>query len=170
MIIRLTQKLADKIKVAPPVALPRDPDPLADWAANLFTVRRTQYILLTNSAILYSVIFPGRGITDAETFIDHAITTLMQQMHSEGHYDIFKEKILPLATEIAFSKTGDRSLLGSMNDHIRCAKVHLEHQESPENTAIRLNATPMGALDHRYPKERTGGKVIPFPRRPGQMG
>lgn len=62
MIIRLTQKLARKIKVTPATVAPPPADPLADWFASLFTVERTQYILLTHAATLYSVILYGRGI------------------------------------------------------------------------------------------------------------
>jgi len=177
MIIRLTQKLAKKLKVAPAAALPRHPDPFADWAANLFTVQRTQYVLLTNSASLYSAIFYGRGITTADIFLEHALSALAKQLRSAGFGVIFDQCITPLMREITFSKTGNRSLLGSMNDHVRCAGYDLEDpDESLQTAASRLNETPMGALKYRYPREvlmmqagipaqekRTGAKVIPFP-------
>ena len=180
MIIRVTQKLAKKIKVAPPTALPRDPNPFADWTANLFTTHRTQYIILTNSASLYSIIFYGRGITEGDIFIDHAFSALSDQMRDAGYGAIFEKHIAPLAGEFSFSKTGDRSLLGSMNDHVRCASVHLEYvEESLAAVAFKLNETPMGALDYRYPqnilemlagmpteKKRPSAKIIPFPRKP----
>jgi len=179
MIIRLTAKLAKKIKDNPTTTLPRAPNPFADWAANLFTAERTQYIILTNSASLYSVIFYGRGITEFDIFIDLALAALSDHMHDAGHGEIFDKHIAPLAGKIAFSRTGDRSLLGSMNDHIRCAKAYLEHEdESPFTVSCRLNKTPMGALDYRYPKDTLeqlaevsgletckNGKVIPFPRK-----
>ena len=180
MIIRVTQKLAKKIKVAPTIALPRDPNPFADWAANLFTAQRTQYIILTNSASLYSVIFYGRGITEGDIFIDHAFSTLADQMRDAGYGAIFEKHIAPVTGEFLFSKTGDRSLLGSMNDHVRCASVNFEYLEgTPASTARKLNKTPMGALDYRYPKDvleilagmptekkRPSAKIIPFPRKP----
>lgn len=153
MIIRITQKLAKKIKVSPPTALPRDPNPFADWTANLFTAERTQYIILTNSTCLYSVLFYGRGITESGIFIDRALSALAEQMRDAGYGPIFDKCIVPLIGEIIFSKTGDRSLLGSMNDHVFCARAHLEYGASPAGTALKLNSTPMGALDYHYPKE-----------------
>jgi len=65
MIFRLTLKLAKKIGIAPLPAISYDEnrDPLMDWNADLFTVQRTQYIILTNTASLYSMVMHGRGIT-----------------------------------------------------------------------------------------------------------
>ena len=41
----------------------------ADWSAHLFTAERTQYILISNTASLYSMVMFGRGITDDCRFI-----------------------------------------------------------------------------------------------------
>jgi hypothetical protein len=125
MIIRLTQKLAKKIKVAPTTAAPRTENPFADWTANLFTVGRAQYIILTHSASLYSVVFPGRGINDSGRFTEHALLAMGEQMADAGYGDVFEKHIAPLAVEIWYSKTGDRSVLGSMNDFIHQAKYRL---------------------------------------------
>lgn len=180
MIIRLTQKLAKKIKVAPTAALPRNPNPFADWTANLFTAERTQYIILTNSASLYSVLFYGRGITESDIFIDRALSALAEHMRDAGHGAIFDKRIAPLASEIVFSKTGERQVMGSVNDHVQRAQIKLEAPDAtPHSVSLKLNSTPMGALDYRYPREAltklasmpepaadAGGKVIPFPRNP----
>jgi Domain of unknown function (DUF6933) len=40
MIIRLSQKLAKKIKVTPTRVLSPDANPFADWSAHLFTADR----------------------------------------------------------------------------------------------------------------------------------
>jgi len=65
MILRLTAKLTRKLGMAPLPALPRDQgmNPLLDWHAHLFTVQRQQNILATNTASLYALVIPGRGIT-----------------------------------------------------------------------------------------------------------
>lgn len=76
MIIRLTQKLVKKIKVAPTTVESRTENPFTDWTANLFTVGRAQYIILTHSASLYSVVFPGRGINDSGKFIKHVLLAM----------------------------------------------------------------------------------------------
>ncbi|HBB17261.1 MAG TPA: hypothetical protein DCZ97_09805 [Syntrophus sp. (in: bacteria)] len=154
LIFRVTQKLADKIKVAIPIALPRAEDPLADWTANLFVADRNQYIIVTNTASLYSVIFPGRGITSPEAFIDRTYEAMVAQMLKEGHGEVYKERIIPVGGEVFFSKTGDRKVMGSMNDHVHCAKALFRYADAaPQVVATRLNNTPMGALAYRYPCE-----------------
>ena len=177
MIIRLTQRLAAKIKESPAVALHREFDPFADWTANLFTAERTQYILFTNSASLYSVVFAGRGITRSDLFVERAVDTLREVMVESGYGAIFEKRIEPLTSDIVFSKTGDRRVMGSMNDHVHCARVHFEYGDQPSAVAARLNKTPMGFLAYRFPKEvlaelgglekgpSKGGKLIPFPVR-----
>lgn len=175
MIIRLTQKLAKKIKVAPTTVESRTENPFTDWTANLFTVGRAQYIILTHSASLYSVVFPGRGINDSGKFIKRVLSAMGAQMEDAGYGDVFEKNLAPLAENIRFSKTGDRSVLGSMNDLVLQAKYRLADESLPD--AVKgLNKTPMGALGYQYPRdalaklahlpesvESSRGEVLPFP-------
>lgn len=183
MIIRLTQKLAKKIKVAPTTAAPCTENPFGDWTANLFTVGRVQYIILTHSASLYSVVLPGRGINDSDKFIECVVSALGEQMADAGYGDVFEQHIAPLARSIRFSKTGDRSVLGSMNDLVLHAKYRLA--DEPLIVAVKgLNQIPMGALGYQFPRdvlanlahqsgtvEAGPGKILPFPEmEPGEKG
>ena len=56
LILRLSEKLNTKIKAGPLKVLPPDDNPYADWSATLFVADRTQYVLLTNTSSLYSVV------------------------------------------------------------------------------------------------------------------
>jgi len=154
MIIRLTQKLAVKLGEAPASTLPRDPNLFADWTANLFTANRVQYIILVNSATLYSVIMYGRGVTDGGIFIDRALSALRDFMTDDDLPFFFHRFIVPQSATVSFSKTGDRSLLGSINDLVACAKIHLgEYDDSPFGAAKRLNDMPMKFLGYQFPRE-----------------
>jgi len=62
MIIRLSAKLAARFDFTPPKILPLDDNPLADWSGHVFTAARTQFMILTNTASLYSTVFYGRGM------------------------------------------------------------------------------------------------------------
>ncbi|MCA9261631.1 MAG: hypothetical protein KDA61_20580 [Planctomycetales bacterium] len=73
MILRLTQKLGAKIKAGKLTELPLDENPYADWSGRLFTAARTQYILLSNTASLYSCVMFGAGVTDDSRFIERAL-------------------------------------------------------------------------------------------------
>jgi len=61
MIVRLSQKLNAKIKGGTLPTLPPDDNPFADWSAHLFLVDRTQYILVSNTTSLYSIVMYGKG-------------------------------------------------------------------------------------------------------------
>jgi len=153
MIIRVTQKLADKLKVAPNACLSSDANPLADWVAHLFTVQRVQYIIATNSATLYSVVMHGRGISDEMLFCQRLLESISDFMTTEGFGPLFQHDIATDAANVRLSKTGNRSVLGSINDHVRCAKVYLGEQLecSLFETSRRLNETPMSMLRYARP-------------------
>jgi hypothetical protein len=60
---------------------------------------------------------------------------------------------------VSFAKALNRSVTGSVNDHIHAAKFMLEDDLSPHDVGFRLNETPMSALNgpdrrkYGYPKE-----------------
>ena len=56
MIFRLSQKLCTKIDAGKLRHMPLDENPYADWSCHLFTADRTQYIILCNTASLYSCV------------------------------------------------------------------------------------------------------------------
>jgi hypothetical protein len=68
MILRLSQKLSTKINAGKLAEMPLDENPYADWSRHLFTADRTQYIILSNTASLYSCVMYGRGVTDDSRF------------------------------------------------------------------------------------------------------
>ncbi len=154
MIFRLSQKLAKKLKVAlKSVALP-DENPFADWSAHLFTARRTQYIILTNTSSLYSVLMLGKGITDDSLFLNAALAHIRESLCREGMEFIFRNFIEPASREVAFSKPLNRSVIGSMNDLVFQAKFLLtEREESSSEVSSQLDETPMSALRYRNPRE-----------------
>ena len=132
MIFRLTQKLGKKIGVEPTTCLPPASHPFLDWTANLFTVQRVQYIIVTNTQSLYSVVMFGRGITDGNQFLKRALSSMRQLMEDNGNEFLYQRLIAPHTGRISFSKTGDNRVLGSINELIFQATCHLETgEESP---------------------------------------
>ncbi len=153
MILRLSQKLSKKINVAPKSCAPPDENPFADWSAHLFTAARTQYIILTNTQSLYSMVMPGKGITDDRRFVDAAIAYIRESLCAAGMEFIFQKFIEPASREVAFSKPLNRSVIGSMNDLVFQAKFLLtEREESSSEVSSQLDETPMSALRYRNPK------------------
>lgn len=146
MIFRLSQKLNTKIKAGKLVEIPLDQNPYADWSCHLFTADRTQYVILMNTASFYSCVMYGRGITDDRTFIARAWNTIREFTADDGKQIFFRKFIAPSSGTVSFAKALNRSVTGSMNDHIRAAKFMLEDDMAPSDIGYRLNETPMSAL------------------------
>jgi len=153
MIIRVTQRLARKIKVAPAASVPLQDHPLLDWTAHLFMVSRWQCVIITNSVCLYSVVLPGKGLSSETTFLDRCFQTLHEYMTFDGVSRLFNDNIAPATQDIRFWKAADRRVLGSINDAIFQAKCDLLEIGYPLTiVSKRLNDTPRSMIRHRTPK------------------
>jgi hypothetical protein len=153
MIIRLTQRLAKKIDFSPERCYPVEANAYADWSAHLFTAERTQYIIFSNTATLYSMIMYGRGTADFSDFIKFFLKSMAEFMREDGLESLFDRCILPEAKAIIFSKQGGRRVQGSINDFILSAKLYLtKYQMSLIETAQRINEAPMSYLKYDSPK------------------
>lgn len=156
MIFRLTLKTAKKIGIAPLPVIPHDKinKPILDWNAHLFTTQRIQYILLTNTASLYSMVMLGKGINNDQNFMREALSCMEKFMIMDGNQGIYEKHIKLENQNAYFSKTVDRRVLGSMNDLIFQAKFYLsEGQRSLFEASSILNKTPMSYLNYSNPKD-----------------
>ena len=154
MIIRPSQKLCTKIKAGSLSTLPQDDNPFADWSANLFIADRTQYILLTNTKSLYSMVMYGKGISDDSTFIERVLSSLREFLADDGQQFTYRRFIAPASGTVAFAKTLNRSVTGSMNDLIFHAKAWLiEVDLSPYDVGFKLNDIPFSSLGYAKPKD-----------------
>jgi hypothetical protein len=154
MILRVSNKLGKKIKAAPDTSLPMHDDPFLDWSGHVFRANRVQHIILTNTATLYSHVFLGRGITTPDAYEDRVRTELRAFLTAHGYRDLYVEHIAAEDEGAAFSKALNRSVIGSVNDMIFHAALHIEHYgRSLEAVEYRINILPMGALDMDSPAE-----------------
>jgi len=75
-------------------------------------------------------------------------------MTIDGNKDIFEKYIEPDAEEVSFSKMTDRRVMGSMNDFMFQAKVHLiEGRRSPFDVSFLVNESPMSYLKYGRPED-----------------
>ena len=86
----------EKLHVSPDSALGADPIPFADQSTHVFTADRIQYILITNTASLYSMVRFGRGISDAGRFLDQLTRYMCDFICATGHSFIF-ERLMVLS-------------------------------------------------------------------------
>lgn len=147
MIFRPSQKLNSKIKAGALLAAPLDGNPYADWSAHLFTVNRTQYVILSNTKSLYSCVMYGAGITMEGQFVERALTTIREFLEDDGQQFIYRKFIAPLSESVQFARALSRSVTGSMNDLINHATHWLiEEDLSPHELGFRLNDVLLSAL------------------------
>jgi hypothetical protein len=150
MIVRLTEKLSTKVKVHELMTLPLDQNRLADWTARIFAIDRTQYILITNTTTLYSVVVYGKGVTNANTLIRAMTGSLRAVMAKEGLGQAYDRQVAPHIADISFAKNLNRSIIGSMNRLAFYAEVHLAGEEmSLSELSSRLNNSWM-TYDKKY--------------------
>lgn len=98
MIFRLSQKLNTKIEAGTLKAMPLDENPYADWSCQLFTVDRTQYIIVSNTKSLYSCVLYGKGITNDCVFIERVLSSLREFMTDDGQSFIYQKFVAPSST------------------------------------------------------------------------
>jgi hypothetical protein len=147
MIFRLSQKLNAKIKGGSLDTVPLEGNPFADWSAHLFLAGRAQYILLSNTTSLYSVVMFGKGITFDGQFIERALSSIRECMEADGLEFVYHRFIIPATGSVRFAKALDRSVTGSINDLTKHATYYLAEGElAPFEVGVRLNEIPMSAL------------------------
>ena len=147
MILRLSQKLNTKIKAGPLKTLPLDENPFADWSAHLFVADRTQYVLLSNTKTLYSVVTFGKGITTDWKFIEHALSSIRQFMEEDGYEAEYLRLIAPATARVRFAKALDRTVTGSLNELVQAATYCLDDGvRSPFDVSVELNDLLLSAI------------------------
>ncbi len=152
MVLRLTRKLADKLKIK---SLPEYNDKVSafdEWYGHLFKVERAQYMLFTNAFSLYSVLFTGKGINDIKTFFETASDRLSEILNNDGFEDMAGRFITNKIEIIDVCKTNNRGILGSINDMVAHCKIYLTEYQMPLiEISRRLNETPFSYLKDNSP-------------------
>jgi len=156
MLFRPSLKLAKRMKVSKLVELPLNSVPVGDWSGNIFNVSRTQHIILSNTRSLYSCLMLAKGITTQQAFVARALKTIRDFMEHDGQPSSVRS-LLPCADMPAsFSKSLSRSVIGSMNDLVFGAKLMLSDGIDQHEVSVRLNESPLKALEYANPREAFG--------------
>jgi len=147
MIFRLSQRLNTKIKAGKLSESPLDENPYADWSCHLFTAARTQYIIMSNTKSMYSVVMFGAGITNDSTFIERAMSNIREFMEADGQAFVYQRFMVPASGTVRFAKALNRSVTGSINELIKCAEYMLADDDmSPFDVGFKLNDILLSAL------------------------
>jgi hypothetical protein len=147
VVLRCTQKLLARLKQADNLATVESTTRLGDWYGNILQLGRRQHMLFISERSRLPVVLPIReGKRLAEVFPD-AVCEVLSNV-GVAATDIADERMR--MSEIAFGRTRNRSLLGTLNDFAFMAQVgnaRRPEPESPEELVRFLSQTPILPLD-----------------------
>jgi hypothetical protein len=154
MVLRLTRKLADKLKLKSLSKYDEKVSAFDEWYGHLFMANSTQYMLFTNAYSLYSVLFTGKGINDIKTLFESASYCLSEVLKKDGFENMIGRFITDKIEIIDVCKTNNRSILGSMNDMIAHSKFYLtDNQLTALEISRKLNEMPYSYLKYKNPSD-----------------
>jgi hypothetical protein len=151
--LQCTLKLLKELGVAP--SPPADSGGgLGSWHANLLRFDRRKCILFTNDETLYSVFVPGVRKPQFQQIQGVFAQAVFRSLRLGGFRQRQIEAVLEaidVAKELRFTKTGSRSVLGSMNDLAFQLEWLISEAGGLEGSPIddfnqRINRTPMSAI------------------------
>ena len=155
LLIHCTQKLLAEI-----------PDRLIDssasginWHANLLRFDRRKCVLFTHDATLYSVFVPGLRKPEFEQLDEVFGQRLFKALVWDEFAQAQIERMLEACRVIRFTRSSDRSVLGSMNDIRFHLGAHVEDDGGLTNVDLarlhhELNRIPFSSIGYGYPVER----------------
>ncbi|MBE0551686.1 MAG: hypothetical protein IH619_04825 [Ignavibacterium sp.] len=154
MVLRLTRKLADKLKIKSLSEYDDKVSAFDEWYGHMFIADRAQYMLFTNAYSLYSVLFTGKGINDIKTFFETVSYCLSEVLSADGFEIMIGRFITDKIEIIDVCKTNNRGILGSINDMVAHCKFYLtEYQMTPLKISRKLNEMPYSYLKYKNPSD-----------------
>ncbi|MEE9270158.1 MAG: hypothetical protein V3V49_07845 [Candidatus Krumholzibacteria bacterium] len=165
LLFRCTKKLLHELRVEPDERFESDEGGfLGSWFAHLLRIERRKCVLFTNSGTLYSFLVVGLRRPEFQNFRDTFVRHLLTNLSREGLDVIVARRLAADSEPVAYAKTNNRSVLGSMNELAFLATAYIEDGGGLESCDLlsmnyRLNRTPMSALQYRYPIEALKAEI-----------
>ena len=156
IILHCTHKAQKRLKVPFQDKLPATESKLGNWYCNEFTYNRGKYLLFTNEKTLLPIITSTKGVMYTEELLERFRQRFFKIMLNWEIPQVALEHELGQVQDIVIAKTQSKSVLGSMNDFVRCASGMCDqHGVTPDNPGVsdQLCRMPMGALKYKYPKD-----------------
>jgi hypothetical protein len=171
MILHCTQKLLKELG-NPPLQNPDEPSTgLGNWYANLLKIDRRKCVLFTNEKTLYSFLIPKVKKENLKNIIDDFLLNLNMNLQAEGFDIEVISRVMQEFTDIGFSKTVSKKVLGSMNElTFQYKYVIMSHYGGIENIRIlgvnrEINRIIMGGINYLTGRETTeiqAGVITPM--------
>jgi len=128
---------------------------LGDWHANLLRFERRKCVLFTNSKTLYSIFIPGLKRPNFVSIDEIFRQSLFKRLRIEGFSQFQIENVLEEYQTLHYSKTNNRSVLGSMNDLAYQIEAIIETSGGLSYIDLdsmndEINRILLGAIDYKY--------------------
>ena len=138
MIIRCTQKLAERLHTGR-LSHTEMPDTRSAWYANLFHALGVQYIILTESQTLVTVVFSGKGIKSADELARAGRAQIKTKFVESGWTELLGTAIDYDEETLELLAAQDRRVLGCMTDLVFAAELAAESGDALDAIMTRLN-------------------------------
>jgi hypothetical protein len=151
VVLRCTQKLLVRLKRVDVSPGQESTTRLGDWYGNILRIGRQQHLLFISEHSRLPVIIPIHEARRLETIFSDAVCAALNAVGVASD-DIADER--SRMSTIAFGKTRNRSLLGTLNDFAFMAQQvtgRPQHSESPEDLMRLLARTPILPLNGANP-------------------
>jgi hypothetical protein len=153
MIIRITTSLSKKTKFSTENAILLNKNTFCDWSVQEFKIKRSGFLLITNSCSLYSVIANAKDINDTKKFTQKIQDSIKQQLCANNLEDYYTKFIEPYWDDVIFATSLDRSTISFMQSMIKKLKM-LGEQGVALNQLSKLATTyPIKSKDFKEPIE-----------------
>jgi hypothetical protein len=120
---------------------------LGDWYANLLNVGHSRFVLCLSERTLLPVLLPARQREFPSRFPSYLAPVLDHLGVPQG----LIENEANAASEVVFSRTRSRQVLGALNDFAFNASVHLAHGASPLQASLKLTEMPSKPIGYESP-------------------
>ena len=151
IVFRCTQRLAKRFHVCLTDGVPQSTGLLGDWYANLLNVGRSRLVLCLSERALLPVLLPARQREFPSRFPSYLVPVLEHLGIPRG----LIQTEANAASEVVFSRTRSRQVLGALNDFAFVAKAHLAHGESPLGASLKLAEMPSKPIGYESPERVT---------------
>jgi len=151
LVLRCTYKLLVRLNQTDELPAVESTTRLGDWYGNILRLGRRQYLLFISERSRLPVVLPVAEAKRLTTVFPDAVCQVLARVGIAAG-DIADER--SRMSEIAFGRTRNRSLLGTMNDFAFMARHgHRNRHEpdSPEDLVRFLAQTPILPLDGASP-------------------
>jgi hypothetical protein len=155
VVLRCTQKLLVRLKQVGDLPPVESTTRLGDWYGNILRIGRRQHLLFISERSRLPVVISIREAKQLGTVFPDAVCERLTIVGVAAG-DIADERMR--MSELAFGRTRNRSLLGTLNDFAFMAQsgdARRTEPESPEELMRFLSQTPILPLDGASPIELT---------------